>query len=263
MIAMAGPACDEVDRLDPYHFLALLGKRVLHPGGGYSTREICRLAGFSGRSRVLDIGCGVGATAIQIASRYGCRVMALDIDERMVSCARANVHAAGLESRIALKQGDMQALPYADNSFDVVTIEAVTMFTGNREQAAGEALRVCRPGGRVLDHELVWLEPGHEDVRRLFHDEICAGAVFDRQDDWVRLYRSTGAQGISLVAAPFDMFTLRGLLRDEGLAGMLAITARGLSRWCYVRKSTWLMRRLLRVIPYLGTVVISITKAGS
>lgn len=259
---MARITCDEVNRLDPYHFLALLGKRVLHPGGGHSTGEICRLAGFSGCFHVLDIGCGVGATAIQIASRFGCRVTALDIDERMVNCARSNVHSAGLTQRIALKQGDMQTLPYADNSFDVVTIEAVTMFTRDRAQAAGEALRVCKPGGLVLDHELVWRERGHEDMRRLFHDEICAGAVFDLEDDWVRLYRSAGAHRVDLVSARFDMFTPRGLLRDEGLAGLLLMTARGMSRWCYIRKATWLMSRLLRVIPYLGTVVISVKKAG-
>jgi SAM-dependent methyltransferase len=260
---MARPTCDEVNRLDHYHFLALLGKRVLHPGGGYSTGEICRLAGFSDCSHVLDIGCGVGSTAIQIASRFGCRVTALDIDERMINCAKSNVHAAGLMRNIALKQGDMQTLPYADNSFDVVTIEAVTMFTRNRVQAAGEALRVCKPGGRVLDHELVWLEPGHEGARRLFHDEICAGAVFELEDDWVQLYQSTGLHRINLVSAPFDMFTPRGLLRDEGVAGLLHMSARCISRRCYIRKMTWLMSRLLKVIPYLGTVVVSITKAGA
>jgi SAM-dependent methyltransferase len=256
-------SCDDVNTLDPYQFLALLGKRVLHPGGANSTGEICQKAGFTGDSRVLDIGCGVGASAIQIASRFGCQVMALDIDERMINFARSYVHAAGLSGSITFKQGDMQALPFEDNSFDVVIIEAVTMFTHDRAMAACEALRVCKPGGRVLDHELVWLEPGHEDVRRLFHNEICAGAVFDLKDDWTRLYQATGADSIDLVTAPFDMFTPQGLLRDEGLAGLLRVTGRSLSRWCYLRKMTCLMRRLLKVIPFLGTVLITVTKAGA
>jgi len=259
-VSMPGPACKEVNGLDPYHFLALMGKRVLHPGGGYTTSEICRLAGFSDGAEVIDIGCGVGSTAIQIASRFGCRVTALDIDERMINSARSNVHAAGLVKTISLKQGDMQSLPYADNSFDVVTIEAVTMFTPDRPRAVGEALRVCKPGGRVLDHELVWLEPGHDEVRRLFYEEICAGAVFGSQDNWIQLYRSTGPHVIDHVSAPFDMFTLRGLLRDEGLAGLFRMTAKCMSRWCYIRNMIGLMHRLHKFIPYLGTVVISVTK---
>ena len=59
----------DVDRLDPYAFMAAIGKRVIHPGGRRSTGEMFELAGLQPGQRVLDVGCGVATTAIEIARR--------------------------------------------------------------------------------------------------------------------------------------------------------------------------------------------------
>lgn len=257
------PACSKIEELDPYTFLALAGKRVLHPGGLQSTEQMIRLAGFTAQRRVLDIGCGVGSTAMQIASRFGCHVTAVDIDRSMLDYAGANVVRAGLGKRITFMQGDMRALPFADASFDIVTIEAVTMFTGDQPRSVGEALRVCRPGGIILDHELVWLEPSHAQLQALFHREICAGAEFEMLDDWIRLYLAGGDCEISTVSIPFDMISLSGLLRDEGISGLARILLRCGTRWCYLKKMTTLTSRLLKVIPHIGTVVIAATRNWS
>ena len=50
--------------LDPYSFLAALGKKVVRPGGHRSTEELFSLANFTRDDRVLDVGCGVGTTGI-------------------------------------------------------------------------------------------------------------------------------------------------------------------------------------------------------
>ena len=62
----------EVDELDPYAFFAVLGKRVIHPGGRTATDSLIRRADFQPGQRVLDVGCGVGTTAIRIAG-FGAR----------------------------------------------------------------------------------------------------------------------------------------------------------------------------------------------
>ena len=61
-------ASREVAALDPYKFMALIGKRVIHPGGRASTEALLTRAQITQSSRVLDVGCGVGTTAIEIAS---------------------------------------------------------------------------------------------------------------------------------------------------------------------------------------------------
>jgi ubiquinone/menaquinone biosynthesis C-methylase UbiE len=138
----------EVAELDPYAFLALLGKRVIHPGGRLSSEELFRRAGFGPDQQVLDVGCGVGTSAITIASRFGAKVSAVDISPIMLTRARVNVLSAGLTGEVTVTYGDILTLGFPDNTFDRVVAEAVTMFV-DRPRAVRELLRVCKPGGRL------------------------------------------------------------------------------------------------------------------
>ena len=251
----------ELERLDPYTLMAVLGKKVIRPGGARATETLFRMAGLGAGHTVLDIGCGVGTTAIQLASRFGCRVTGVDLDKRMIEYAGHNIHRAGLADRITLRQGDIQALPFADAAFDVVTIEAVTMFTPHQQRSVHEAVRVCQPGGRIFDHEFIWVKPPPGELRHVFDNLVCPGMSFETQREWRKLYREAGQEHIRIVAVPFDLLTLRGMIRDEGVAGTVAFIARSMSRWSYLKKMLWLSRRIRKVSPYLGSIVIASTKA--
>src|ERR1051326_4532749 len=95
----------DVAPLDPYQFMALIRKRVIHPGGRQSTDALLRLGAFEPSHQVLDVGCGVATTAIRIARDAGSQVTAADISPLMLDRARANVRAAGLEQRVTIKEG--------------------------------------------------------------------------------------------------------------------------------------------------------------
>jgi hypothetical protein len=58
----------EISDLDPCKFMAVIGKRVIHPGGRASTEALLARAQINASDRVLDVGCGVATTAIQIAA---------------------------------------------------------------------------------------------------------------------------------------------------------------------------------------------------
>ena len=62
-------AAKEIAALDPYKFMAVIGKRVIHPGGRSSTESLLRRAQITDTTRVLDVGCGVATTAVEIAKR--------------------------------------------------------------------------------------------------------------------------------------------------------------------------------------------------
>src|SRR5690242_13003689 len=124
---MATLTADEVRSLDPYAFLAVLGKRVIHPGGRASTDRLLDWADVQPGERVLDVGCGVGTTAIRLAQECGAEVVAADIAPLMRERAAANVSDSKMASRVSVEEADILALPYPDNSFDVVVAEAVTM----------------------------------------------------------------------------------------------------------------------------------------
>jgi len=245
----------DVKSLDPYSFMAVLGKRVIHPGGRRSTEELFDLAHPQSGQKALDVGCGVGTTAMQLVRRFGVTVTAIDISPIMLERARSNVRRAGLERDVEVEQGDILALRFPDASFDRVIAEAVTMFV-DRQRAAKELVRVCRQGGMVLATEFYWRQPPSDEAREIFLGQVCPGMQLDQLDGWVRLYKDAGLSTIEVRSGPFEMMTPRGFIQDEGLVNAFACMLRGLSRAAYLRKMAWLMPRLSRAVPYLGYILV-------
>jgi SAM-dependent methyltransferase len=248
----------DVQQLDPYAFLAVLGKRVIHPGGRASTDRLLQIADVRPGDRVLDIGCGVGTTALRLAREYDARVVAADIAPLMLDRAKANVSAAGLNSQVSVEEAEIRSLPYPDGAFDVVIAEAVTMFV-SRRRAAAELARVTRPGGRLLATEFYWRKPPTDEAREVFLDQVCPGMKFDSIEEWTAIYAGAGLVDVRTESGPFEMMSARGFLADErGHAP--AVMARAMSRPAYLRKMAWLMPRMARAIPYLGYVLVSARK---
>jgi SAM-dependent methyltransferase len=249
----------EIAGLDPYKFMAVIGKRVIHPGGRTSTESLLRRASITDTSRVLDVGCGVATTAVQIATRYGPRVTAVDIAPLMLERARDNARAAGVAHLVSVEEGDILNLGHDEDSFDVVIAEAVTMFV-DRPRATKELARVTRPGGRVLATEFFWRQPPTPEAKQIFLGQVCPGLEFDTIEDWVSLYEGAGLTGLETETGPFEMMTARGFLADEGFARCLAIMGRVAGHPSYFRKMAWLMPRMARAVPYLGYIVVAGTK---
>src|SRR5689334_23108630 len=115
---MAKLAAPDIAALDPYKYMAVIGKQVIHPGGRASTEALLHRAAVTADDAVLDVGCGVGTTAIAVARRSGARVTACDIAPLMLERAGANVAASGFAHRVTVERGDILALGYADAAFD-------------------------------------------------------------------------------------------------------------------------------------------------
>lgn len=105
-----------------------------------------RRIGIEAGDRVLDVACGSGQLAL-IAAREGAQVTGCDIATNWVERARARAKAEGLNA--IFDEGDAEALPYADASFDVVESLVGAMFAPRPELVAAELARVCRPGGKI------------------------------------------------------------------------------------------------------------------
>ena len=96
--------------------------------------------------RVLDAACGTGNLTIP-AARTGARVTGLDLVPALLAHAAAWADREHLD--VALDEGSVEALPYADASFDVVLSMFGLMFAARPERVVAELARVTRPGGRV------------------------------------------------------------------------------------------------------------------
>jgi len=96
--------------------------------------------------KVLDVACGTGNFALP-AARAGAEVTGVDIAPNLVEQARENAKREGLKARF--DEGDVEAMPYEDGSFDVVATMFGAMFAPRPELVASELKRVCRPGGFI------------------------------------------------------------------------------------------------------------------
>jgi SAM-dependent methyltransferase len=164
-------------------------------------------AAITGESHVLDVGGGVGTTAVTIAERFGAEVTAVDIEPLMLERANEAVRAAHAADRVHIQEGDILALDFPDNSFDVVIAEAVTMLV-DRALAARELIRVCRPGGRVHATEFMWRR--ERGSARAFLGQVCPGLRFDTAEDWVRIYSEAGLSNVEIDEGPFEMMSPQG-----------------------------------------------------
>jgi SAM-dependent methyltransferase len=97
-------------------------------------------------TRVLDVACGTGNTAIP-AARAGGLVTGVDIAPNLLEQARMRAAAERLEIRF--QEGDAEQLPVGDEAFDVVLTMFGAMFAPRPERVAAELVRVCRPGGLI------------------------------------------------------------------------------------------------------------------
>lgn len=111
-----------------------------------SAVEFLDRVGVRPGSRVLDVACGSGQLAL-VAARRGAKVTGVDIAVNSIEAARARAAAEGLAARF--DEGDAEALPYRDASFDLVASIYGAMFAPRPELVASELVRVCRPGGII------------------------------------------------------------------------------------------------------------------
>lgn len=110
---------------------------------GLDAREIALEAVAERKPKtVLEVGCGEGEMAEQIASRLGVELVAIDLSPRMVELARAR----GLDARVA----DIQSLPFADDTFDVVLAAWMLYHVPDLDRGLAEVARVLRPGGALI-----------------------------------------------------------------------------------------------------------------
>lgn len=122
--------------------------------------EAIRRVGIGAGQRVLDIGCGSGAF-LRVAADHGAQVSGLDASEALLELARARVPEADLRA------GDMEALPFGADAFDMVTGFNSFFFAADMIAALREAGRVAKPEAPVVIQ--VWGRPEACDLTAMKH----------------------------------------------------------------------------------------------
>ena len=133
------------DRIAPVYDVM---NRVMTAGLDVRWRRLAAQAAVRSGDRVLDAACGTGDLAIADLKAGAGKVTGLDFSEQMLARARRK------DARIEWLQGDMLALPFADETFDAATVGFGVRNVEDLERGLRELRRVLRPGGRLAILEI-------------------------------------------------------------------------------------------------------------
>ncbi|QIQ93569.1 class I SAM-dependent methyltransferase [Streptococcus mutans] len=206
-----------------HNFLARLGKKRLRPGGITATNWLIEQGQFSKDSHVLEVACNMCTTSIELAQTYGCSIEGVDRDPKALEKARANIHEAGLDELVHMQQANAMKLPFPDDSFDIIINEA-------KIKAIKEYLRVLKPGGRLLTHDVSFTEERMEEQLASLRQTINANVEPLHVADWQKLFEEQGFSSVKLNYGKLTLMFILGMIKDEGFWGTLRITYRGLKK---------------------------------
>lgn len=172
---------------------------------GLSCGNPTALAGLKPGETVLDLGSGGGFDVFIAGPKVGPagRVIGVDMTSDMISKARGNVAAyrerTGLDN-VEFRLGEIEHLPVADNSVDVIISNCVINLSPDKPQVWSEMFRVLKPGGRVAVSDLALLQPIPPEVAGMVEALVgcIAGAVL--VDDTERMVAEAGFVNVSLEA---------------------------------------------------------------
>ena len=149
---------------------------------------------------VLDLGSGAGIDCFLAASEVGPsgHVIGVDMTPTMIDRARANAKK-GDYAHVEFRLGEIEHLPVADASVDVVISNCVVNLSPDKAQAFREARRVLKPGGRMVVSDLVWLKPLPDSIRRDVDLLVGCIAGASLREDYLELIRAAGFRDVEIV----------------------------------------------------------------
>lgn len=172
---------------------------------------------------VLDLGSGAGVDCFLAARAVGeaGRVIGVDMTAEMVSRARNNA-LKGDYANVEFRLGEIEHLPVADKSVDVILSNCVINLSTDKPQVLREAYRVLKPGGRLAVSDIVALRPLPEAIREdVSHYTGCvAGAA--RVDELEQILEQIGFESIRVKPRVASRATIREMAGERGLEDYIA-----------------------------------------
>ncbi|HKH31161.1 MAG TPA: methyltransferase domain-containing protein [Gaiellaceae bacterium] len=175
-------------------------------------------------TRLLEVGCGVGAVLAVLGQEYpGVRLFGVDIERRQLEFARGHLERAGVVATVL--EGDALALPFGDEMFDHVWMMWLLEHVADPPAALREARRVLVPGGRItaieVDYSTCRAEPSTPGIEALFRAMVQGMAASGWSDAGTRLPGWLSTAGFRAIDEGERTFWWQ----DEDLAGQAAYAA--------------------------------------
>ncbi len=171
------------------------------------------LASLRKGETVLDLGSGAGFDCFLVANRVGetGKVIGVDMTPEMLEKARENAEKGNYKN-IEFRLGEIENLPVADNSIDVVISNCVVNLAPDKRRVFTEAFRALKPGGRLMISDIVLLNELPDFIKKSIEAYIgcLSGAVM--RDEYIGAIKTAGFQEISIIGE--TPFPIKGIVDD-------------------------------------------------
>ncbi len=149
---------------------------------------------------VVDLGSGPGLDCFLAADKVGKKgkVIGIDMTPEMLEKARENA-GKGSYSNVEFRLGEIEHLPVADNSADVVISNCVINLSPDKQKVFGETFRVLKPGGRIMVSDIVLTSPLPEKIRESVDAYIgcISGAI--TKEEYLHTVKAAGFSEVSII----------------------------------------------------------------
>ncbi len=150
---------------------------------------------------VLDLGSGGGIDCFLAANAVGKsgRIIGVDMTPEMIERARENAGKSGYQN-IEFRLGEIENLPVADNSADVVISNCVINLSPDKSRVFKEAYRALKPGGRVMVSDIVLLKELPDAIKSSVEAYVGCVAGASRKDEYLATIAAAGFQNVEVVS---------------------------------------------------------------
>ena len=228
--ATSGSCCSAASCCGDDSSLVQIGRRI-----GYSEQDLSSvpeganlglgcgnpiaLASLKAGETVLDLGSGAGFDCFLAARQVGRegKVIGVDMTPEMIEKATENARKISIDN-VEFRLGDIEHLPVADGSIDVIISNCVINLSPNKSRVFREAFRVLKPGGRLMVSDIVLKKPLPDAIKNSIAAYIGCVAGASLREDYLQEMREAGFESITVQSeAPFPVDCLT---TDPMVAGL-------------------------------------------
>lgn len=257
---------EQIHNMKAYDVFALTGMNVIRHAGTKGTRRLLYELDIKPGMKILELGSGKGDVSIYIAKKYNADVTGVDISPYMIEISKQKAFVHNATDICKFSKSSGLKLDLKDNYFDVVIMESLAMYV-DVDELMTEINRVLKPKGKLGFTDWVWAFEPSDDVDNLFCQIGCSCNIGDvkfyTHDGWNEKITANGFNIKQSELAPFEFFSIKRMIDDEGGWELLKIFSRIFSRKAITQKLISIMRHLIRFDGWTKVIFVVAEKPVS
>ena len=210
----------EIGNLGLYEFQSYIGAMTSPTFGGWkgTDRLIKKLnLRIIKQPKILEVGCSTGYITRYVAKKFDCEITGMDLSNLIIEIANNEAKKLNLQ-HISFRNGNVENIPFPDNTFDIVYGEAITALVPNPAKVINEYYRVLKPGGKLATLDLFMKNSLSqnfiEETNKIMSNVIGSDINIRTLNEWTKIFNDSGFTDFKIYDYYDDIFK-RGYSTSE------------------------------------------------